>query len=237
MWDDAQALRRLGNALFGISLLLMLSGMVHYAIHLPMFAIKAVQLQSAPQHADAAQIEAVVRNDLRGNFFTVDLARLRQALEQLPWVRKATVQRQFPWQLDVALEEDEALASWNGAGLVNVQGEVFDAGNAKTETNDKTLPAFSGPEGSAAVVTWNFERFSSALAPIGQAISQISLSPRQSWQLRLRSGLVLELGREQTEQRLARFIAAYPGSVGNMQPPVKYVDLRYRNGFAARLAG
>jgi cell division protein FtsQ len=237
MWDDAQALRRLGNALFGISLLLVLYGMVHYVIHLPMFAIRAVQLQGAPQHANAAQIEAVVRNELRGNFFTVDLARLRQALEQLPWVRKATVQRQFPWQLDVALEEDVALASWNGNGLVNVQGEVFDAGNAKIEANDQALPAFSGPEDSSAEVTQYFGRFSSALAPIGQTITQISLSPRQAWQLRLRSGLVLELGREQIEQRLARFVAAYPDSVGKMRPPVKYVDLRYRNGFAARLTG
>jgi cell division protein FtsQ len=55
--------------------------------------------------------------------------------------------------------------------------------------------------------------------------------------LRLKDGLVVELGREQMEERLARFAAAYSQYMAAMKAPVKYVDLRYRNGFAARMAG
>jgi cell division protein FtsQ len=82
-----------------------------------------------------------------------------------------------------------------------------------------------------------YVRFGAMLMPLKQKIVQISLSPRWAWQLRLDNGMVLELGREQMEQRLARFVQVYPYSLAAMQQPVRYVDLRYRNGFAAYLSG
>ncbi len=233
MWDDAQALRKLTNGLFGVSLALVLFGAVHYAVHLPVFALRTVRLTNVPQRVDVAQVAEVVHNDLRGNFFTVDLERTRKIFEKLPWVRTATVRRHFPWQLDVTLEEQAALASWNGADLVNVQGEVFSADRTKLGA----LPAFSGPEGSSAELADRYVRFGGILAQAKQEIAQISLSPRGAWQIHLRSGMVLELGRDRMEERLERFVAAYPASVARMRQPVKYADLRYRNGFVVSAPG
>lgn len=231
MWDDLQALRKLANTLFGVSLLLLLFGVVHYAVHLPVFALHAVQLSAAPQRVDAAQVEEIVRNELRGNFFTVDLEGTRKAFEQLPWVRKASVRRQFPWKLEVELEEHVALAKWNETELVNTYGEVF-AG-----MSEQTLPKFIGQADTAVEVTQMYKVFGDQLAALNREVTQISLSPRRAWQLRLDSGMVLELGREQAQERLARFVAVYPYSLASLQRTVNYVDLRYRNGFAAYLPG
>lgn len=231
MWDDAQTLRKLYRALFGISLALALFGVLHYALHLPIFAPRAVYLESVPQHVPLDMIGEVVHRDMPGNFFTANLEVTRHAFEQLPWVRTASVRRHFPWQLDVAIEEHVALAHWNGNQLVNVQGEVFKA------ESGQPLPDFSGPDDAAAEVTQRYRRFGEMLAPLGEEIAQISLSPRLAWRVRLKSGTELELGREQVEERVARFVAAYPQSVGAMKRPVSYVDLRYRNGFAVRVAG
>ncbi len=232
MWNDAKALSKLSGTLLGISLLLLLSGVVYYALHLPRFALRVVQLETVPQHEDAKQIEAVVRNELSGNFFTMDMERIRQALEKLPWVRKASLRRQFPWQLDVELEEHVAMAHWNGDRLVNSYGEVF-AGNT-----DQPLPSFTGPDDDASVdVKQKFDGLGGMLAPIRQQIESISLSPRRAWQLQLKSGMVLKLGREQVEQRLQRFIAVYPYSLGSVKHAASYVDLRYRNGFAVNWPG
>lgn len=232
MWDDAHALGKLANMLLGASLLLVLFAVAHYAVHLPVFAIRSVQLESAPLYVDGAQVAEVVHDDLQGNFFTVDLERTRRIFEKLPWVRQAAVRRHFPWQMDVALEEHVALATWNGIDMVNMQGEVF----AAEAQRPSGLPAFIGPEGSAAAVAQYYRRFGELLAPLGQEIAQVSLSPRGAWQLRLRSGTVLELGRDQMEARLARFVAAYPSTVARLRQPANYVDLRYRNGFAIRAA-
>ena len=37
------------------------------------------------------------------------------------------------------------------------------------------------------------------------------------------------------ELRLARFVAAYPATLGRIARPHDYVDLRYPNGFALRM--
>jgi cell division protein FtsQ len=231
MWDNPQALRQLANTLLGISLLLVLFGAVHYTVHLPMFALNAVQLAAPPQRVDRAQIKEIVSSELHGNFFTVDLESARKAFEKLPWVRKVSVRRHFPWQLEVELEEHVALASWNGAELVNMQGEVFAAESAEA------LPKFIGQPDTSIEITRMYKVFGDQLEPLKQKVVQISLSPRRAWQLRLNNGMVLELGREQAQERLARFVAVYPYSLASVQHTVNYVDLRYRNGFAAYLPG
>lgn len=230
MWDDVQALRKLTRTLFGVSLLLLLAGVLGYVMRLPAFALRTVQLDNVPQRIDRAQLEAAVRDSLRGNFFTVNLDQARQVFEKLPWVRRVSVRRHFPWQLDVALEEHAVLARWNGTELVNTEGEVFSARDADP------LPEFDGPEGSAQEMAQRYARFSEMLSPLGLDIAQITLSSRHAWQLRLKDGAVLELGREQIEERLERFAAAYPRYLTAAKAPAKFVDLRYRNGFAARLA-
>ena len=80
------------------------------------------------------------------------------------------------------------------------------------------------------------------------SVEAASFTPRHAWQLRTAAGLDLDLGRdgaEPVEQRLARFVAAYPESLGRLpqaaaQVPStarRHVDLRYPNGFALRIAG
>jgi cell division protein FtsQ len=230
MWDEPQALNKLSGMLVGIAAALLLFGVLHYVLQLPQFALRTVQLDTAPQRVNIADVTAVVRNQLRGNFFTVDLQQTRRDFEKLPWVRKVDVRRHFPWQLDVRLEEHVALARWNGSQLVDTHGEVFDA------QTRQALPTLNGPDGSAADVAQRYTRFSQMLQPLGQQISQLSLSPRGAWQLWLSNGLKVELGREQMEQRLARFVTVYPYSLGTMHKPARYVDLRYHNGFAASLS-
>jgi cell division protein FtsQ len=229
MWDDVLALRKLTRTLFGLSLLLLLVGAIGIALRQPVFALRTVQLDGVPQRVDRAQLESAVRDSLRGNFFTVNLDQARLAFEKLPWVRRVSVRRHFPWQLDVALEEHTALARWNGTALVNIQGEVFAAKDADA------LPEFNGPEGAAAEMAQRYARFSEMLAPLGLGVAQVTVSSRYAWQLRLKDGVVLELGREQIEERLERFAVAYPQYLAAMKTPARFVDLRYRNGFAARL--
>jgi len=66
---------------------------------------------------------------------------------------------------------------------------------------------------------------------------QVQVSPRRAWQLKLDSGLTLELGREQIESRIGRFVAVYERAVAPLAQQVEYVDLRYANGFAVRVPG
>ncbi len=227
MWDNAPLLRSIANTLIASSVLAMLYGGIHYMVHLPgLFPLQTVNLSVAPQRVDAAEVSQVIRSEVQGNFFTVDIERLRQSLEKLPWVRNAGIRREFPRSLEVQLEEYQALAHWNDSALVDTQGEVFDG------KSDQVMPDFVGQEGTAAEVTQRYEQFSQQLAALDLQVTRLVLSPRHAWQLRLSNGMVLELGREDMQLRLARFVEAYPISLEALQSRVKYVDLRYSNGFA-----
>jgi cell division protein FtsQ len=229
MWDNAPMLRATANLLFGLSLVLMLYGAVRYVLHLPVFPLNTVQLHEAPKNVPKELIERLVREQIRGNFFTVDLNRTRNAFEHLPWVRKVSVRRKFPWGLEVDLEEHVVLARWNETQLVNTYGEVF------AETTAQVLPSFIGQENMSGQITTLYGEFSNLLLPLKESVTQVSLSPRFAWQLRLSNGMVLELGREQMQQRLERFVGVYPYSLSTVSHSVTHVDLRYRNGFTAYL--
>jgi cell division protein FtsQ len=233
MWDNAALLRSIANTLFGFSVCAMLYGVVYYVTHLPgLFPLHSVRLMAAPQRVDTAEVLEVVRNEVRGNFFTVDIKQLRQSLEKLPWVRGVNIRREFPSRLEVQLEEHKALAHWNNSALVNRQGEVFFVGKDWAAQSEQVLPLFMGPDGDAAEVTQYYTQFERQLAGLNLQVDQIILTPRHAWRLHLSNGMILELGREDMRQRLKRFVKVYPYSLAAVQHRVKYVDLRYRNGFA-----
>jgi cell division protein FtsQ len=231
MWDNAPLLRGIANVLFGLSLVLLLYGAVRYVLRLPVFPLRAVELTAPPQRVPIELLEKVVHQQVSGNFFTVDVEKTRQAFEKLPWVRKVSVRRKFPWSLEVEVEEQSALAKWNGAALVNTHGEIFEG---RTE---QVLPIFLGQPETAAQVAQMYGEMETAMQPLQRHIAQISLSPRFAWQLKLDNGMVLELGREQVVERLTRFVAVYPFSVAVLSRPANHVDLRYQNGFAVYLPG
>lgn len=246
MWHDVLALNRLSMLMVSIALGLTLWTGARWLAGQPRFAIRAVVVEGADgatlRHMSAERIARVCVPRISGTLFTADLREAVSAFESLPWVRRASVRRQWPDRLVVRLEEHEALARWNDEGgnrFVSVKGEAFDApGEAKL---GESLPLLSGPEGSAGDVARQYEALKSRFAAIGKAPQVVSLSPRQAWTLRLADGLTVEVGREQPNStvlaRVERFVAHYAATVGRMAARVEVVDLRYPNGFAARVPG
>jgi cell division protein FtsQ len=205
---------------------------------LPFYPLREVQVVSELSQVQRAQIENAARGVINGNFFTVNIDGARAAFEKLPWVRRVEVRRQWPDSIELSIEEHVPVARWRAADgesrLVNTFGEVF-LGNV-----DLPLPTFSGPEGSAPEVLARYKEFDASLSKIGQRAKAVALSPREAWQVRLDSGLLLDLGRDQTKlplaERMARFTEHYPTAIKRSQMHVVAVDMRYPNGFTLRPA-
>lgn len=231
MWDNADALNRAAGLLYGAAALLIAYACIYFVVHLPVFPLREIRVIGDVDHVTNEQVAAVIARELRGNFFTVDLAQAREAFEKLPWVRNVNVRRQWPDRLEFAVEEHQPLARWGSTALVNAHGEVFEAAISST------LPVFFGPEGSAAEVVARYAEFDRLLAPIGRKVVLITLSARRAWQLRLDDGMVLQLGRENLDARLAGLVSAYQRTVARLPQPPSHVDLRYSNGFAVRTPG
>lgn len=231
MWDKPQILMKLANLLYALAAVLVLYAALFLLVHLPVVPLHRVEVRGQLEHVTREQLRFIVQREMQGNFFTVDLVRVRRAFEKLPWVRGVNVRRRWPDRIEVTLEEHVALARWGSVALVNSHGELFQAASGSL------LPVFAGPAEEVKEMARQYARFRQLLEPIGLYPGQIMLNHRGAWQLRLDSGMTVELGREQVEARLARFVGVYGKTLGKLAVPVGYVDLRYPNGFAVRRPG
>lgn len=229
MWNDHVLLNRVASWLTGAACLALSYALLLLLVRLPVFAVREVGVSASAAHTTREQVQTLVESELHGNFFTLDLEQARVAFEKLPWVRRASLRRAWPDRLEVDLEEHVALARWRDTGLVNTHGEVFEA------ASDQTLPVFVGPSGAASEMTDQFRKFQAVLAPLGRTTSELHLSARGAWELKLDDGYALELGRQDMAGRVARFATAYPQASARLPGGVYRVDLRYPNGFAVRL--
>jgi cell division protein FtsQ len=171
--------------------------------------------------ADLERLVAAVRDS------TAEPAAVRDAAKSLAWVREATVRHRFPNALEVAIEAHVPAARWGEGQLVNTHGEVFSA------TTDAALPRLTGPEGSAADMLRTYSDISSSLKPASLEVAELKLSARRAWQVVLASGLVVELGRNDLQLRLSRFLSVLPQLEAQVEG-YAHADLRYANGIALR---
>ena len=228
MWDDEVALARLTRWSLLATALIVLWALLVLASRLPWFDLRQIKVNGA-RHVTREQVNLVVYQHLRGNFFSADLDSARAAFTKLPWVRSASVRRRWPDALEVTLEEHKPLARCGDEGLLNTYGEVFQAATGQN------LPLLSGPPGSAQEVARRYADFSRILLPLHHRPVEVDLSARRAWSIRLDDGMDIALGREHMDQRLGSFVELYPRTLANVATPVTYVDLRYPNGFAVRV--
>ena len=115
--------------------------------------------------------------------------------------------------------------------LINNFGEVFKAGLSNAEF--ATLPILGGPQSASKDVIVTFDQFRRQLVSIERAPRELQLSVRRAWTVKLDNGVTLELGRNDAEQRLQRFIQAH-SQIAELKAANIHVDLRYASGLALR---
>jgi cell division protein FtsQ len=243
-WHDVRLLNATANGLMAVAAAALLAGLGVWGMQRPAFALRTVIVEPAApdeplNHVNRALLRSSGALRVNGNFFTVDLGKVRESFESAPWVRRAQVRRIWPNTLRVAIEEHRPLAIWSDGRLVNRQGELFAVGVADAEA-DTALLEFSGPPGSEAEVTRRWAELRDQVAPLSLAPEAVALSSRYAWTARLDNGTVLLLGREQglpIAERVARWVALYPTVQARLNREVLSVDLRYPNGFAMRAPG
>jgi len=108
--------------------------------------ITQVSVTGRFQRVSPVEVEQAVKARVRDiGLVSVDLAAVRRAVEQLPWVDSATVERQWPRALSIRVVEQVAAARWGANGLLNTRGELF---ISEARHIPPELPRLSGPQGS-----------------------------------------------------------------------------------------
>ena len=214
--------------LLGVLTISGLGFLVHQARDPGVLPVRVVGVDGEIAHLDRQRLQETVAEAVDGSFFSVNLARIRSQLEQLPWIESASVRRIWPDTLRVHVVEQVPLAYWGDDGLVSQRGEVF---RPNKLPQLKGLAKLQGEDELAPRITREYLRMRTLLETAGLDIERVWVDARQAWRLQADNGLMLNLGRREVMPRLSRFVQLYPYLLAQTKRRPETVDLRYTNGF------
>ncbi|EHD20137.1 MULTISPECIES: cell division protein FtsQ [Brenneria] len=177
--------------------------------------------------------QAILSLGSPGTFMTQDVNVIQQQIERLPWIKQASVRKQWPDELKIHLVEYVPVARWNDLLMVDGAGNAFSV--PAERVGNRKMPLLYGPDGSETDVLEGYRTMNQVLAAGKFSLKTVAMSARHSWQLGLDDDTRIELGRDDRAKRLARFIELYPLLQRQAQSENKrvgYVDLRYDSGAA-----
>lgn len=190
--------------------------------------IKQVHIEGEFLRLDTNRMQELVSDKVRGGFFNINVAAIRNTLMALPWVKEVSVHRIWPDGLRVVVNEQTAVVKWNETGLLNDQGHYFAPEN---DSFPNGLPVLEGPEDSQELL---LKRLKLLKQFYGLSVVRLRLNERRAWQFQLDSGLSVVLGRKDFESRIDRFVHVVIKNMGEKLSQAREIDMRYTNGFAVR---
>lgn len=191
--------------------------------------VNKIRVHGAFVNVDEAMLHRAIAGVVAGGYFNVDVERVREVVEQLAWVNKASVRRVWPDTLSVSVIEQQPVAVSKKTGLINANGDVFKPLN---KLLPKSLPVFDGAGSLNKLMLSKYYEMNKLLVAIDRKITYLKIDARHAVELKLDNGLKVVLGRGETAYKLERLIRIYHKILASRINDIEVIDLRYTNGMA-----
>jgi cell division protein FtsQ len=197
-----------------------------------------------------ADLLSVFGSDIGRNLFFVPLSQRRIALEQIPWVRQATVMRLLPNQLRIAITERTPVAFVQVRGrieLADADGVILTMTPRQMAARHYSFPVVSGiapadPLSIRSARMHLYQRFIADLDSTGEHISaqlsEVDLSDPDDVRATVPangSDLLLHFGQEDFLARWRNY-QAHVAQWQQQYPKLASVDLRYDREVVLKMA-
>lgn len=191
--------------------------------------VNKIRVHGTFVNVDEAMLHRAVAGVIAGGYFNVDVEKVREVVEQLPWISKASVRRVWPDTLSVSVVEQQPVAISVETGLINADGYVFKPLN---KTIYESLPVFDGNSSSNKLMLSKYYEMNKLLSVIERKITYLKFDARHALELKLDNGLKVVLGRGEIMHRLERLTRIYDKILAVRVNDIEVIDLRYTNGMA-----
>ena len=163
------------------------------------------------------------------SFFDIDLNHLKNKLEKIEWVRKINVRRSYPNEIIIDIEEHTPILRWNNKMYINKYGEKFNASKI-----DKSIPILISDESRINEVFAYFKLFNEKLSSrkLDFKITKIMENEIRSLAISLSSGINIQLGSKDVNNKITLFFEIYKSLNTRDLNKIRYIDMRYTNGFS-----
>ena len=191
--------------------------------------VNKIRVHGAFINVDEGMLHRAVAGVVAGGYFNVDVERVREEVELLPWVSEASVRRVWPDTLSVSVVEQQPIAVSKKLGLINSQGDVF---KPLKKVIPNSLPVFDGSEKLNKLMLSKYYEMNELLASVERKITYLKIDDRRAIELKLDNGLKVVLGRDDSVHRLERLLRIYTKILASRVNDIEVIDLRYTNGMA-----
>lgn len=186
------------------------------------FEVQRVTVMGRRQ-AGRREVETAIGPAVGESILHFDLGEARRRVENLGWVRSASVSRLLPNTIHVSIRERAPAAVWQLSGALHLIDEVGAVIRSVEADEYAELPLIVGagaPEAAAGILTAlnlrpELSKSTAALTRVGD----------RRWNLRLRNGLDVMLPEAGYEDALGVLAQLQEGH-GTLDQPLEYIDLR-----------
>ena len=197
-------------------------------------SIKTIEIQSVLNHVGKSDVRTIAENYMHDGFFTVDLGSFENQLNDIPWVYRANIKREWPSKLVIQITEQEPYFRWGDDHLVNKYGEVF---YAKKAQQYASLPLLIGIEGRERHLIDLYYKYSARFKQVGTDIMKLKEDARYEKEITLVDGISINVGREHVDKQIERCLYSFAMFTKAEREAIASIDLRHSNGFAIRWNG
>lgn len=197
------------------------------------FKIKTINL-SGQNHVTPSEILATAGIKPTSSLPMLDAELARTRLEELAWIKRATVQKLYPDRLDIQIVEREGFALWQKDGKINV---IARDGTVIAPYSDDpryvNLPIVVG-DGAQKHVGEIVEALQLVPGVRAQVRAAIRVADRR-WTLKMRNGIDVRLPEKGLEESLAQ-LAMLDRDKQILTRDITVIDLRLPDRVSVRLS-
>ena len=193
--------------------------------------ITEIQYMTEIKRVSLDDLKAVSSKIYNQGFLQINLSQIKDEIETINWVKNASIERRWPDQVNIFIEEEDIIGRWNNQSIMNSKGSLFNL-------NEQTLPSglieFYGPDGQQEILFKKYLVFSEELTTRGILIEGMKLDFKGSWSITIRPGVTIRLGKDYVSERFDRFLMIWDESLLDNLAVIEYIDLRYTEGFSIK---
>ena len=182
------------------------------------------------ENSSVDDIREVAKKYVRSkSFFNVDINYLQSKIENIDWISSANIRRSYPNEIIIFVTEHIPIAIWNNKNYLNQYGEIFTA----NKKNNK-FPILISKNNKNKIIFEYLSLFSNDLIRhnINEKVLKIIEDDIRSISVILSSGITIKLGSKNVKEKIDIFFKVYQTLNSSDLSKMRYIDMRYSNGFS-----
>ena len=193
--------------------------------------ITSIEVRGQVNYLKPKVLRELLDQYLGDGFISLNLDKVKESVEAMPWVYSASLQRQWPSTLVLYIKEQYPAAVWNKKYYLNAYGDVFEP---KEIVAIEGVPGLYGPPEQEKTLLQQYVKYQERFSNSGAVLTELGLEPRGAWRVTLKNGVSIKLGRTSVDAKLNRFLSAYQQGLKHQVEEIESIDARYTNGIAVR---